>query len=555
MDKFENGEDAFKLWEFGFLTVTGSICPATRQALQKIAAMKQPLSGNELASAGPASWKDLGTRATELFELLCMLTKGEAKLLIRETPGGDGFIAWHALCNYFARRTLAKLLKKYRAALIPKQVSHVKDVMAALVSWEAGVRELERTEGHRIDEMAKLAALTEICPEEVRDLIFQHSEDGTSFTLIRDKVIGWVSNKVSVPVSTNPISNVEDWNPCPNSQTWDSGWDFGAVGKGPQWDSDWDIGAIGKGPKGAGKFGGKFGKGTPKGGMPTPGDDKGKGKGKFGVGKRNPPGVYGYQGTCWLCNKVGHKQAECPLRQTNNVEEHHHADCAAAPKEESAGALCGGIWMVAHVGSQAKVSKARDPMKIEIDHPVKIQNRFSEFEEEGYGDGLVRHIGHIEESSATPPTAAVQAVEHDRCYDASSPCGMTFHLTDAKRMLASVARVTEAGNDVKFGEGKDENYIQHRQSGRRLRLHKEGNVYVLYAKIKDGDTWRTVKIVIDSGAAENVMPRSWLPALAVLPRTEGVNFVGPDGKALGNYGRKFITFLPETSAQDFTRQA
>ena len=35
-------------------------------------------------------------------------------------------------------------------------------------------------------------------------------------------------------------------------------------------------------------------------------------------------------------------------------------------------------------------------------------------------------------------------------------CGMLFHLTDSKRMLASVDRMTAAGNEVKFGPQKSE---------------------------------------------------------------------------------------------------
>ena len=52
---------------------------------------------------------------------------------------------------------------------------------------------------------------------------------------------------------------------------------------------------------------------------------KGKGEGKLGFGKAAPYGInkgkgkgsgaevktYGYQGTCWKCNRVGHKAWEC----------------------------------------------------------------------------------------------------------------------------------------------------------------------------------------------------------------------------------------------------
>lgn len=155
---------------------------------------------------------------------------------------------------------MANILRKYCAALIPNQVPHIKNVMVALVSWEAGVKELERTEGNRVDEMAKLAALTELCPHEVRDLIFQHSEDGISFEGIRDKVIGWVSNKTSEPKVAKDIGAVEgtpDWGEEDPRSIYALGKSFFPKGKAK--------GSPKGGPKGA-PFFPKGGKGDGKGG-------------------------------------------------------------------------------------------------------------------------------------------------------------------------------------------------------------------------------------------------------------------------------------------------
>ena len=40
-------------------------------------------------------------------------------------------------------------------------------------------------------------------------------------------------------------------------------------------------------------------------------------------------------------------------------------------------------------------------------------------------------------------------------------CGMMFHLTDAKRMLASVQRIVDAGNKVALGPEEEDNYVQN----------------------------------------------------------------------------------------------
>lgn len=43
--------------------------------MQKVAPMKQAVAGDALAAAGLSSYKDFGSRASEIFEVLCMLTR------------------------------------------------------------------------------------------------------------------------------------------------------------------------------------------------------------------------------------------------------------------------------------------------------------------------------------------------------------------------------------------------------------------------------------------------------------------------------------------------
>ena len=59
-----------------------------------------------------------------------------------------------------------------------------------------------------------------------------------------------------------------------------------------------------------------------------------------------------------------------------------------------------------------------------------------------------------------------------------------------------------------------------------------------------GDKKLVGEIIIDSGAAECVMPREMLPNLETLPAKAGVRFAAANVGELGNYGRKLITFVP-----------
>ena len=69
--------------------------------------------------------------------------------------------------------------------------------------------------------------------------------------------------------------------------------------------------------------------------------------------------------------------------------------------------------------------------------------------------------------------------------------------------------------------------------------------------LKVGGGQRKGQIVVDSGAAECVMPRDVLNELATRPATPGVRFVATNGEELGNYGPKVVEF----SAVPFAWQA
>lgn len=69
----------------------------------------------------------------------------------------------------------------------------------------------------------------------------------------------------------------------------------------------------------------------------------------------------------------------------------------------------------------------------------------------------------------------------------------------------------------------------------------------MHVRVRDGDPCKRVAIVIDSGAAENVIPRGWFGATPAGSSEEGIQFVGAGGKPLGNYGTKTILFVPESN--------
>ena len=120
-------------------------------------------------------------------------------------------------------------------------------------------------------------------------------------------------------------------------------------------------------------------------------------------------------------------------------------------------------------------------------------------------------------------------------------CQMTFHVTDANKVLASVNKMTEAGNQVNFNRRRS--YIES-PDGKRAYLRKRGGVYVLDVVFFDGENAVKGEVIVDSGAADNVMPKGMLTGVVMRERERGTKFVAADGGELGNYGRKDVQFCP-----------
>jgi hypothetical protein len=182
-----------------------------------------------------------------------------------------------------------------------------------------------------------------------------------------------------------------------------------------------------------------------------------------------------------------------------------------------------------------------------------------EFEEEEVEANGVWMVGNVEVESKIPTewTKVTRKKKVKRVAEilnvekgvGSVGCHMEFHVTEAKRMLAAVGRITAAGNVVRLGDNDGESYIENVKTKQRMYLRKERGVYVLDVLVMVNGQRRKCQMVVDSGAAENVMPREMLTELDLKPKLEGVKFVAANGEELGNYGRRSINFVP------FARQA
>ena len=75
----------------------------------------------------------------------------------------------------------------------------------------------------------------------------------------------------------------------------------------------------------------------------------------------------------------------------------------------------------------------------------------------------------------TKETAEVKfigAAEDERAGQAAM--GLSFQVTDVRKTLLAVKRITEKGNVVQFGPAESDNYIKNKLSGKKILLRKKG---------------------------------------------------------------------------------
>ena len=138
VDKFSGGEAAWKDWSFDFKVMVNGINPSMSKWFEKCEKDKEnltPEKAKAYADGNGENHADLEARSKELFALLCMLTDGEAKTIIRGQS--DVLVAYQLIHKTYSRITLAKTIRTIREALVPKRAGHIGKTI--LKKWECKV--------------------------------------------------------------------------------------------------------------------------------------------------------------------------------------------------------------------------------------------------------------------------------------------------------------------------------------------------------------------------------------------------------------------------------
>ncbi len=170
--KLEKGLEDWDKRCFDFKVASGSISPEMRTTSEVIKGLAEEIDMKKVRAMDPARAERIGLpqRSAELYRIMVLKTVGEAKLMVKSVVDNDGLRAWLKLHRHCHRRTFAKAMRDHREVLYPRRLKRMDEVVTAVMGCEDMLKAEKVYDD--IPKILKIAALVEILPSEIKDMVF-----------------------------------------------------------------------------------------------------------------------------------------------------------------------------------------------------------------------------------------------------------------------------------------------------------------------------------------------------------------------------------------------
>ena len=207
--------ETFRGGDFQVKTITAGVNKELVEVMEKAERMEEYDEAEVLRDVPVEEEERFKQASAEFYNVLSVLCAGEALAMVRSVDDNDGIQAWHKLKKRFYPHTMVNTLRKVMGVVATQKVD-MRNLIATIGKWEAAVREVEKEldkEG-TLPEVVKKAALIQMCPGDIQDIIFQNTDALKTVTQVKERIISLVSNRMSmnepVPMDIGNAMKEED---------------------------------------------------------------------------------------------------------------------------------------------------------------------------------------------------------------------------------------------------------------------------------------------------------------------------------------------------------
>lgn len=202
--RLENFKDQGKEWRHWlqkFKVVVGAKSKEVLKAMEKAEVMTEEASTMSMPVEDEfveMPNDTLERLSAELHEVLFLSTSGESLALVQSVVEMDGIAAWQKLHRHYNPRTMARTMQRIMYVVAPPKVLELKNLVMQVEAWEKSMQELEAESKEKVLESFRMAILTIIVPASIQDVIFQKSDEATTFRKMTERVVALANNRITI---------------------------------------------------------------------------------------------------------------------------------------------------------------------------------------------------------------------------------------------------------------------------------------------------------------------------------------------------------------------
>ena len=197
LQKFGKGEDSWKDYNFELGVILGSESP---DMLETLKFMETSADEMDTATVGAmdesrADHMNIEKVSKELYEVLVVTTEGEAHGPQHRDPGRHPGLA--PVVPAVQPQDVREGPEDAPGSHAPEAGEGHGGALSHIVEWEDRWNRMAKEHKDRLPVVWKMAALMELCPSEVQDMIYQNVEVKEDYDKLKQKIVTWTSSKVA----------------------------------------------------------------------------------------------------------------------------------------------------------------------------------------------------------------------------------------------------------------------------------------------------------------------------------------------------------------------